>query len=101
MPYFTCIGGHGVNRHNLGQLGSRGYWIRRRGLRVVVSWGSVKVVRSLGYRVVWAGAPRERVYRRRSLASAKQLLDSLIRERLRSHTGYTRLAPGVLIRRKN
>jgi hypothetical protein len=53
MAYLTCIGAHGDNRFTVGGIGSRGYWVFRRGTMVVTRWGAVTVVRGRTVEIRW------------------------------------------------
>lgn len=97
MPYFTCIGPHGVNRYNVGKFGQRGYWMYRRGTDVIVVWGPVKPVKGRTVTVIWTQTPRRKTFRHHNAISAQLRLKRLIRERIRPHKGYSTLPRGVKI----
>ena len=97
MPYLTCIGGHGAAGRNRGGAGSRGYWIFRRGLSVIVRYGPVGVGRSQRVWIEWMGKPREVRHPRRSVTAARALIPQIVDRKSRPGHGYRRLAPGVKI----
>jgi hypothetical protein len=54
MPYLVYLGS---NPRNLGGTSAKGYWIYRRGSRVVARWGPVESVGGRGGRFVWRSGP--------------------------------------------
>jgi hypothetical protein len=98
MPYLTCIGGHGVLRRNVNEIGSRGYWVFRRGSVVVIRYGPVVQVRE-GKRTFfrWVRCTEEKK-RCGTSDKAKKLLINIVSEKTATSHGYTPLGPGVKIR---
>jgi hypothetical protein len=95
LAYLTCIGSDGANRNNDCGHGSRGYWIRRRGSVVFLTWGPVEMVKDgHGYRVFWLSLGQHRPLRCGTVTRAKKT----IKERIASLTGnalkYCRMKPG-------
>jgi hypothetical protein len=97
MPYFTCIGGHGAVSKNLGRVGSRGYWILRRGRVVFIRFGPVTIERSGMVRVRWLNWQEVRK-KMHTVEAAKDLLAKTVRTKCTRGHGYTRLPVGVKIR---
>jgi len=100
MPYLTCIGAHGATESNSNGVGSRGYWVFRRGRVVVARFGPVRVVRARIWHIEWAAAWTEKRYRLGSERSARAFLTGLLKEKTDPSHGYTRMRTGVSIRRQ-
>lgn len=98
MPYLTCIGPHGSNRKNKSGYGSRGYWVFRRGSRVVTRWGPVRARRARTYELEWASG-QQKIIPCGTISKAKQELDRIVQSLMRPTTGYALLRRGVHIRR--
>ena len=103
MPSFIRVG-----RHSGPKAGhtARGWQATRRGRRVVVRWGPIKILQvGLGQtKYVWlkrARLPRTKLYRTASVAAARTLyarLKSLKLTNSADHHGYEPLPRGVNIR---
>jgi hypothetical protein len=98
MPYLTCIGTHGATRLNSNGLGSRGYWVFRKGSEVIVRFGPVQVVGTRPYQVKWIGSYNEKRHPCRTPQQARKRLAKILLEKTHPKHGYTRLEPGTRIR---
>ena len=97
MPYLTCVGPQGANRHNKGKIGSRGYWLFRRGTAVVTRWGPIDTTRGQTYSVCWVWW-QEKVIRCRTVPRARAELKRILTTLQRPSQGYSPLPRGIRIR---
>ena len=97
MPYLTCVGPEGANSLNKDKIGSRGYWIFRRGQSVVTRWGPIVVNRhKRSYQVRWVYF-KEKVIRCGSTTRAGTELKRIVAKQLGPSLGYLPLSAGVKI----
>jgi predicted DNA-binding WGR domain protein len=89
VSYFVY---HGTNPDTLGGTSAKGYWVFRRGSRVIARWGAVDVAGSRGGTFRWRTGFNEKTWCFRSDEEARQHLAAKVRERLRN--GYDLLPPG-------
>jgi hypothetical protein len=95
MPYFTNIGPGGSNKQNPSGIGSRGYWIFRRGTDVYTRWGAVTIVGRRPYKLQWAhGWCWERRIRCASVEAAMAIAAEAIRQRQLPTNGYVVMKQG-------
>ena len=90
MPYLVRIG---AIEENVTGVGSRGYWLFRRGCRVIRRWGAVLVLRKR--RLQWADGYYEQTDTFTSTAEAVAAYQQHL-SRLASHN-YSRLPSGAKI----
>jgi hypothetical protein len=100
MPYFVRIGRIDTNKS---RVGSRGWYLRRRGTKILVQWGSVDVKPAgSAVRFYWGpGWPQKRTYPFRSVERAVAFARARIGEKLAPNGrngGYDRLPPKQRIR---
>jgi hypothetical protein len=96
VAYLTLIGAHGDNRFTIGGIGSRGYWIFRRGKTVTTRWGAVKVVRARTVEIHWVYCQEKRKSYR-TVAKAKEAVKEILARFQRPSHGYTLLPKGKRI----
>lgn len=101
MPYFIRIG---VIKGNKSGVGSRGWYIRRRGTSLVVRWGAVAVVRNNAgnpVQLAWAdwNWPQEKIHPCGNVDRANARAKQLIAAKAHSRDGpYEKLPCGVKIK---
>ena len=95
MPYLVQIGA--IRRNKTG-IGSRGYHVYRRGIRVRVVWGPVRTVRGRTVKFVWERTTMHKDYRCSSERAAIARLKDIVAAR-RSE-GYSLLPVGARILRR-
>ncbi len=88
IAYFTRIGLH---RENRAGMGSRGYWIFRRGRNVYMRFGAVDVDGARGGRFRWRWI-QERKRTFRSVGEAQRFMADKVRDQVRD--GYQELPTG-------
>ena len=95
MPYFVRVGPISANKSG---LGARGYHVHRRGMKVIVTWGRVKVVPGRIVSFAWAWTTQHQVFPCASENAAKERLVALVEQRI-TRERYDRLPPGQKIAR--
>lgn len=101
MPYFVRIG---HIEQNKSKVGSRGWYIRRMGTKVVVEWGAVEVRRNWRHtRFYWVAPwPYSKTVPCRTVRRAEEEVEGRIARIVGPSSGgggYSRLPPGVYILR--
>ena len=92
MAYLVRIGHIPENKSG---VGTRGYYIRRRGTHVVTRWGAVLV--DPRKRFYWVHVPREKIHRCDTVGGAIAFVAKKLAE-LEDSVGYSRLPAGCKIR---
>ena len=96
MPFLVRIG---AIEGNVSGVGARGYVVSRAGRAVQITFGKVEAVGSGRTQFYWRRKPGTKTYSCRSIAAARLLVRSIIREQLADTKsgGYHRLPAGVRI----
>jgi len=100
MAYLTNIGPDGSNRSNKFGVGSRGYWVFRRGKTVMTRYGPVEAVREKGVRLYWLWWRENKKIKCDSVIEALSQVQQVIDKQKLPRLGYSLLRHGVRIHRQ-